>query len=281
MKKLLISTFILTFVIIGTSHAQFNLRKAVNAGAKVVKAATLTDEQVAGYVKEYIEWMDANNPLCEGDNPFAIRLNEITKNINIEGINIKAYEVVDVNAFACADGSIRIFAGLMQIMTDEEILGVIGHEIGHIMNSDSKDAFRTALLASALREGVSSAGGTAGELSESQLGDLGQAVVSSKYSQKQEYAADEYGYNFLKTHNENPWALALSFEKLKKMQEEMGADESNAVQQLFSTHPDLENRIKRMTEKAIADNFERPANVTPIAETTTETETATTSASEK
>ena len=100
-----------------------------------------------------------------------------------------------------------------------------------------------------------------------ELGELGEAVTNSKFSQKQEYAADEYGYDFLKSHGENPWAMALSFEKLKKMQEEMGADKSNKVQQLFSTHPDLDNRIKRMTEKATADGFERPEMTAPETET--------------
>lgn len=247
----------------GAAQAQFKLNKAIGAGTKVLQAATLTDAQIEGYVKEYIDWMDKNNPVCEGDDEFAVRLAAITKKIDVDGLNIKAYRVRDVNAFACADGSIRVFAGLMQIMTDEEILGVIGHEIGHVMNKDSKNAFRTALLASALRDGVSSAGGTAAKLSDSQLGDLGVAVTQSKFSQKQEYAADEYGYNFLKSHGENPWAMALSFEKLKKMEEEMGADKTNKVQQLFSTHPDLDNRIKRMTEKAQADGFERPEMTAP------------------
>ncbi len=263
MKRILTFLSVIALTAVGTAQAQFKLNKAIGAGMKAVQAATLTDEQVESYVKEYIDWLDAHNPVCEGDDPFAVRLAKITEKINIEGLNIKAYRVRDVNAFACADGSIRVFAGLMQIMTDEEILGVIGHEIGHVMNKDSKNAFRTALLASALRDGISSAGGTAAKLSDSQLGDLGEAVTQSKFSQKQEYAADEYGYNFLKEHGENPWAMALSFEKLQKMQEEMGADKTNKVQQLFSTHPELNNRIKRMTEKATADGFERPEMVAP------------------
>ncbi len=258
MKKLLLLVAVMAVATINTSYAQFNLKKAVGAGTKVVKAATITDVQMAEYVAEYIQWMDANNPLCEGECPYATRLANITKNIVDKDINIKAYRVIDVNAFACADGSIRVCAGLMEIMSDQEILGVIGHEIGHIKNSDSKDAFRTALLASALREGASAAGGVTAQLSDSQLGDLGEAITNSTFSQKQEHAADEYGYNFLKSHNENPWAMAQSFEKLKKMMDEMGADEGNAVQQLFSTHPGLEKRIERMTEKAQKEGFERP-----------------------
>lgn len=38
--------------------AQFKLGKAVSAGAKALKAATLTDAQMAAYVKESVDWMD-------------------------------------------------------------------------------------------------------------------------------------------------------------------------------------------------------------------------------
>ena len=258
MKKLLLFIVITTFLTINESYAQFNLGKAIGAGAKATKAVTLTDAQMTEYVKEYMEWMDANNPLCTGECPYATRLAKITKNIKDDAINIKAYKVIDVNAFACADGSIRICAGLMDIMSDQEILGVIGHEIGHIKNADSKKAFKLALLSSALRDGISSAGGKAAQLSNSQLGDLGEAVANSSYSKKQEFNADEYGYNFLKSHNENPWAMAQAFIKLQKMMEEMGADKNNAIQQLFSTHPDLDKRIIKMEEKAKKENITPP-----------------------
>ena len=65
-------------------------------------------------------------------------------------------------------------------MTDEELLGVIGHEIGHIAHRDSKKGFRTALLTSALKDGISSKGGKAAALTESQLGDLGEALVNAR-----------------------------------------------------------------------------------------------------
>ena len=98
----------------------------------------------------------------------------------VEGIplNFKVYYVIDVNAFACADGSVRVFSSLMDIMSDEELLGVIGHEVGHVAHKDSKNGFRTALLTSALKDGISSQGGKAAALTESQLGDLGEALAT-------------------------------------------------------------------------------------------------------
>ena len=223
--------------------AQFNLKKAVGGAVKAAKAVTLTDEQMREYVKEYIDWMDKHNQVCADDDPYTVRLKKLTEGLNeVEGIplNFKVYYVIDVNAFACADGSVRIFSSLMDIMSDEELLGVIGHEVGHVAHKDSKNGFRTALLTSALKDGISSQGGKAAALTESQLGDLGEALVNATYSQKQEREADDYGYEFLKKAGKNPWAMALSFQKLKQLQEEAGAQKSSKLNQLFSTHPDLE-----------------------------------------
>jgi len=241
--------------------AQFNLKRAISGATKVAQAVTLTDEQMAGYVKEYIDWMDKHNQVCDENSPYTIRLKKLTEGLaDADGIplNFKVYYVVDVNAFACADGSIRVFSSLMDIMTDEELLGVIGHEVGHIAHRDSKKGFRTALLTSALKDGVVSNGGKAAALTESQLGSLGESLVNATYSQKQERGADDYGYEFLKKAGKNPWAMAYSFRRLKQMQDEAGAQKNSKLNQLFSTHPDLDARIKRMEERAKADGIEQP-----------------------
>ena len=107
---------------------------------------------------------------------------------------------------------------------------------------------------------ISPQGGKAAALTDSQLGDLGEALVNATYSQKQERAADDYGYEFLKKAGKNPWAMALSFQKLKKLQEEAGAQKSSKLNQLFSTHPDLDARIQRMEERATSEGIEKPAN---------------------
>ena len=246
----------------GPVMAQFNLKKAISGAAKVTQAVTLTDEQMAAYVKEYIDWMDTHNQVCADDNEYTIRLKKLTEGLgDAEGIplNFKVYYVTDVKAFACADGSVRVFSSLMDIMTDEELLGVIGHEVGHVAHRDSKKGFRTALLTSALKDGISSQGGKAAALTDSQIGDLTEALINAKYSQKQECDADDYGYEFLKKAGKNPWAMALSFQKLKQLEEESGAQGSSKLNQLFSTHPDLDLRIKRMEERAVSENIEKPA----------------------
>ncbi|MDE6137564.1 MAG: M48 family metallopeptidase, partial [Muribaculaceae bacterium] len=235
------------------AFAQFNKAKLIKGAGKAVQAMTITDEQMAAYVKEYIDWMDKHNPVTGPDNEYTKRLARLTEGLtSVEGIplNFKVYDVIDVNAFACPDGSVRVFSSLMDIMTDEELLGVIGHEMGHVAHKDSKKAFRQALLTSALKDAVASTNGVAAALTDSQLGSLGEALASASYSQKQEKAADDYGYEFLKAHDKNPWAMAFSFRRLKALQEQAGAQKTSKMNQLFSSHPDLDLRIQRMEERA-------------------------------
>ncbi len=240
--------------------AQFKLGKAVSAGAKALKAATLTDAQMAAYVKESVDWMDEHNPVTPDDDPYTIRLKKLTEGLTeVDGmpLNFKVYRVIDVNAFACADGSVRVFSSLMDIMSDDELLGIIGHEIGHVACRHSKNAFKTELLTGALKDGISSVGGKAAQLTDSQLGQLGESLVNSKYSQKQEKEADDYGYDFLKANGKNPWGMVMAFEKFQKMEGEAGAT-STYMSRMFSSHPETADRIKRMTERCQADNIARP-----------------------
>lgn len=264
MKKLVMKCAMAVFctALATPAMAQFNLKKAIGGATKVAQAATLSDAQMAAYVKEYIDWMDTHNKVCDANDPYTIRLNKLTEGLkDADGIplNFKVYYVIDVNAFACADGSVRVFSSLMDIMTDEELLGVIGHEVGHVAHRDSKKGFRTALLTSALKDGISSSNGTAAALTESQLGSLGEALVNSTYSQKQEKALMTMAMSSLRKPA-RILGMAYSFRRLKQMQEEAGAKKDSKINQLFSTHPDLDMRIKRMEERATSEGIAKPEN---------------------
>lgn len=241
------------------AQAQFNLKKAVSGASKAVKALTLTDEQMAAYVKESVEWMDEHNPVLGPEDPYTVRLNRLVAGIeDADGIplNFKVYNVIDVNAFACPDGSVRVFAALMDLMNDDELLGVIGHEIGHVVKRHSKNAFKTELLTGAMKDAVSSTGGVAAALTDSQLGTLGEALVNAKYSQKQESEADDCGYDFLVKNGKNPWGIVMSFEKLQSL--EGGDSKASAVDKMFSSHPETKKRIEKLSKRCEKDGIARP-----------------------
>lgn len=242
-----------------TASAQFNLGKVISSGTKIVSAATLTDEQMADYVRESVDWMDRNNPVLPEDDPYTVRLRNLTAGItDADGIplNFKVYNVVDVNAFACPDGSVRVFAALMDLMSDDELLGVIGHEIGHVLRHHSKNAFRTQLLSDALKDAVAATGSRAAALTESQLGTLTQGLINARYSQKQEKEADDCGYEFLVAKGKNPWGMVMAFEKLQSLEGEQS--QSTYIQKMFSSHPETQDRIERMSRRCEREHYTRP-----------------------
>ena len=258
MKKTVISLALASLLFYSCSTlSNLDQARLLSATEKVISAYTITDAQMAAYVSDYIAQTDAANNVCSESNSYTKRLRKLTAGLtDANGIplNFKVYYTSDVNAFACPDGSIRVYSGLMDIMTDDEVLGVIGHEIGHIANRDAKDAFKNSLLTSALKDGIASTGSTAAKLTDSELGAIGESFLNANYSQKQEYAADEYGYEFLKKHGKNPYAMVLSFKKLQQLQGS-SASSSNVINQLFSTHPELDKRIERMMKRAQKDGY--------------------------
>lgn len=242
------------------ASAQLNLKKVANAAIKTTQALTLSDAQVADYVKESVKWMDEHNPVAPADSPYTQRLNRLTEGLtDVDGIplNFKVYEVIDVNAFACADGSVRVFSSIMDIMDDDELLGIIGHEIGHVGLHHSKKAMKEQLLTGAFKDAISSTNGKLAALTDSQLGALGEQLMNAKYSQKQEKEADNYGYEFLKKNGKNPWGMVGSFEKLQELEQQSGAP-SDYLTKAFSSHPDTQARIKNISDRCRKDGFERP-----------------------
>lgn len=131
----------------------------------------------------------------------------------------------------------------MDLLSDDELLGIIGHEMGHIKNGDSKDAMKNAYLISAGKNVVGATGKVAASLTDSQLGELGTALASAQYSQKQEYEADDYGYNFLKRNGYDSKGMGSALRIIQKLQD--GA-ESNKIVALFSSHPESAKRAERL-----------------------------------
>lgn len=263
MKRIL---FALLFVVacslsVSAQFGKLKIDKAASAVSKGVKSLTLSDAEVIQYTNEYMVWMDEHNHVCKSSDPYqntkdyAARLEKIASNIPADlvkelNLDVKAYHVTDVNAFACANGCIRVFTSLMDLMTDDQILAIIGHEIGHVVNKDSKDAFVTALRMSALKEAAGAVGGNAvTTLTDSQLGDLAEALGNAQFSQKQENAADDYGYEFMKKCGKDASNMAGGLGVLLSLQEEAGTPENSKFNKLFSSHPDLKKRIERLNKK--------------------------------
>ena len=262
MKKISI-TLMLLGAVYSVNAQKINLGKAVDVVSKGAKAFTFTNEDAIKLSKESVDWMDNNNPVAGAKDPYAIRLNKLfAKHKTQDGLNLnyKVYKVKDINAFACADGSVRVFSSLMDIMTDDELLAIIGHEIGHVKNQDTKDAIKSAYLKAAALDAASSASGTVSTLNNSQVGKMANEFLDASHSKKQETEADTYSYNFMKANGYNVVAAYTAFKKLALLSE--GSTQSG-FQKMFNSHPDSEKRAQAIKKKAEKDGlWKDPGTVT-------------------
>jgi putative metalloprotease len=134
----------------------------------------------------------------------------------------------------------------MDMMTDNEVEGVLGHEMGHVALGHTRKAMQLAYATTAARTAAASVGGVIGSLSQSQLGEMGEKLVNAQFSQTQESQADDYSYDLMKKRNINPEGLVTSFEKLAKL--EQGRQSS-----MFDSHPASEARAEHIRERIAAD----------------------------
>jgi len=241
-------------------NSKVNMDMLLGAATKGAQSLMISDADIIQYAKEYIQYMDASNPVCRTTDAnkttrdIAIRLAAIVSIIPADlarslNLTIVAYNVKDVNAFATASGDIRIFSGLMDVMTDDQVLAVVGHEIGHVANKDSKDAFVTALRIAALKDAVGAVSATAAKLTNSQLGQLAEAMSNARYSQNQELRADIYGFDLLKKCGKDTDNMASSLGVLLKLQNQAGSSQNSSLASLFSSHPDLQKRIDALSKR--------------------------------
>ena len=238
--------------------AQTDWSRLLTGTIKAGQAVLITDEDLAEIVEKEVAEMDRRNTVCANNNKYTQRLRRLTKGMTeADGIklNIKVYKTTEYNAFACPDGSVRVFSALMDILNDEELLGVIGHEIGHVALRHSKKAWRSALLRSAASDVVGSRSKTWATLSDSYLGSITSAALSAKHSRYHETQADDYGYDFLKECGKNPWAMGLAFKKLKAISQKKDRSKYEKWLDAFSSHPNFDERIERMRTKAEEDGF--------------------------
>lgn len=138
----------------------------MSSGAEAFQAYSLSDAQVKTLSDEACKEMDGKATIAPAGSTYAQRLDKIASalgdNINGQPVNYKVYMAKDVNAFAMANGCIRVYSGLMDMMNDNEVEAVIGHEMGHVALGHVKKGMQVALGTNAVRVAAASAGGIVG-----------------------------------------------------------------------------------------------------------------------
>jgi heat shock protein HtpX len=182
------------------------------------------------------------------------------------------------NAFATGrnpqNAAVAVTTGLMQTVDREELAGVIAHELGHIKNRDTLLMTITATIAGAismlanfgfLMGGRNSNNniGFIGTLALLILGPLAAGLVQMAISRTREYEADRAGAEI----SRRPLSLASALRKISgaahripNMEAERNPASAHLfivnplsgarIDNLFSTHPNVENRIAALQELA-------------------------------
>ena len=135
MKRLLVLVAASALMVSCAALQNLNSQRLLQSGAYAAQALTLPKADVQAYVAQYIAQLDAQSQVLPASDPYTKRLGNLVgklTNIGEQPLNYKVYRNNEVNAFACADGSVRVYTGIMDLMNDDELLTVIGHEIGHV-----------------------------------------------------------------------------------------------------------------------------------------------------
>ncbi len=192
------------------------------------------------------------------------------------------------NAFATGrnpqHASVAVTQGILDLLTDEELEGVLAHELGHVRNRDILISSIAATLAGAItmlaRMGywASLFGGMGGRDDRDRggggfvallmliLAPIAATLIQLAVSRSREYQADATGAQL----TGNPYALANALKKLDAYSKQipMRASPSNAhlfivapllggvsFANLFSTHPPIAKRIERLTGRPAALDY--------------------------
>lgn len=253
--RLIIATFVCSLSLCSCGLLQrLDPEYVASAAGKALTAASITESDIIQLSAQSVAYMDQQSVVLTSGQYYD-RIVRLVKGMKAPAgmtFNVKVYQTKDINAFACGDGSIRVYTGLMDVMDDDMLVAIIGHEVGHIVHGDVKSAMKRAYMSSAARDVVSSMGGVVGQLSASVIGDLAESYVSARYSQKQEYAADAYGYQFAVDNGRDKYSMYKALSKLLQLSGNSGT--SSSVANWFASHPDTGSRAQRV--KAMADGVQ-------------------------
>ena len=226
-------------------------------GVQPVEAGMISVEQEVKMGKETAQALEAKYGLSQ-DYYLNEHVNRIGQRLaavcgrNDISYSFKVLNANEVNALACPGGFIYVFKGLLDYMpTDTELAGVLGHEVGHVakkhtVHSIEKQLWTSLILIAATRgQGLG-------------LVQAAQQALFAGYSRTDERGADKEGVNNTIKAGFNPYAMLITVQKLDDLSKQGGG----ANYGLFSSHPEPEERVKRVMKQLKAYNIHPDVNIT-------------------
>lgn len=216
--------------------------------AFAVVGCSISRQQEAEMGREYAVQINQQLPIVQDA--------EVNRYINLLGDSIArltsapdhnwTFFIVDspeVNAFAVPGGYIYVNRGLIA-RTDrmDELAGVLGHEIGHVVERHSVDQMEKAQRAE-LGIGLACVlTGVCGSQAAGTLINVAGTAVFAKFSRGAELEADDVGFDNVVRAGISPQGIATMFQKLLEERRRRPA----GVEAWFATHPLEEDRLARI-----------------------------------
>ena len=155
----------------------------------------------------------------------------------------------EINAFAAPGGPIYLFRGLIDAMpSDDEIAGIIGHELGHIVKRHTVVTMERNMAGQLI---FSLLFGNKAQM----LQEVAFSAIMAGYSRGEEEEADSLGVIHTMRAGYNPYSSLLGMEKLKDLTPESGG----LAGDLFSDHPNTKARIDKISNQISTDFKVRPS----------------------
>lgn len=149
-----------------------------------------------------------------------------------------------INAFALPGGQVFItYALFSKLENEDQLAGVLGHEIGHVIARHSAEHMAQQELAEGLKGATIMATydpSNPSSVGSQQLAAMVSNLVLMKYSREDELESDELGVKYMIQSGYNPEALMGVMKILE------AASGGNRPSEFSSTHPSPENRIEKI-----------------------------------
>ena len=252
MNVKLTATLVCSSLFLSACANNMSTNDMLSLGTSGVQALTLSDSQLRDTANQSCAQMDKANNVAAANSKYTKRLNNIKKGLptSIDGVplSFKVYQVRDINAWAMPNGCIRVYAGLMDMMTDDEVRGVLGHEIGHVIARHHEERITRQMGAQAgLGVLGAMAGARYGEGAANTVNQLGGMTAQAAFllpgSRTQESEADVVGQRLMAQAGFDP-------RQAVGLWQNMMAASANRPPQWLSTHPDPANRIRELERDA-------------------------------
>lgn len=158
----------------------------------------------------------------------------------------------EINAFAAPGGYVLVTRGMYELLADDnEVAGVLAHEISHVVERDHYNVIRKQQIASAGEEAIAGqinvGGGLAGSLAKDYVRRHGAAVMLTSLDRGAEYRSDEAAEIYLARSGFNPLGLYAVLQKMTAL-----GSASARLAQLYKTHPPLGDRLDRIDRRNFA-----------------------------